>query len=135
MKAFLNWSGGKDSAYCLCRAQEMGLQIGTLLTSLSADTGRISMHGVSRELLRRQAAVIGMPLLELELPQSPDMQAYENTIQHSNLELKENGYSTAVFGDIFLRDLKDHQTQNCGTRHFPRRDQHLAAGRKENSHR
>src|SRR6188508_412108 len=106
MKAFLNWSGGKDSAYCLHIARQQGLKIDALVTAVNEKHDRISMHGVRRQLLEEQAAAIQLPLYTVALPEKASMTAYEEQIHSSNIFLKEKGFEQAVFGDIFLEDLK-----------------------------
>jgi len=45
-KAFMNWSGGKDSSLALYHIlKNKTLSINYLLTNLSAEHNRISMHG------------------------------------------------------------------------------------------
>jgi uncharacterized protein (TIGR00290 family) len=109
MKAFLNWSGGKDSAYCLHMARQQGLKIDALVTAVNEKHNRISMHGVRRELLEEQAASIQLPLYTIGLPEQASMGAYEEQIHSSNELLKGKGFDTAVFGDIFLEDLKTYR--------------------------
>ena len=109
MKAFMNWSGGKDSALAFYKAQQAGIPIDTLLTSVNAGTNRVSMHGVRRELLQLQATAIGLPLQTTELPEMPGMQAYETTVRNQNRRLKEAGFTHGIFGDLFLEDLKDYR--------------------------
>jgi len=109
-KAYMNWSGGKDSALCLYHVlQDKRYHTDCLLTSVNATHNRISMHGVRRSLLELQAASIGLPLHTLELPDQPGMQEYEAVMAKSVLELKAAGYAHAVFGDIFLEDLKQYR--------------------------
>ncbi|MGZ3988530.1 MAG: Dph6-related ATP pyrophosphatase [Flavisolibacter sp.] len=109
MKAFLNWSGGKDSALCLYRARQEGWEIGALVTTLNASTNRIAMHGVRRSLLEAQAALLGLPLYIIELPEQPAMEDYEKAIHQTNQVLKEKGFTHVVSGDLFLEDLKAYR--------------------------
>src|SRR5687767_2116414 len=105
--AYMNWSGGKDSSLCLHYIQQdKRYQVDCLLTSVNAAHDRISMHGVRRALLEQQALSIGLPLQTIELPEQPGMQEYEQAMMDKVSALKNNGYSNAVFGDIFLEDLK-----------------------------
>ena len=63
VKAFFNWSGGKDSALALYHAQKDNqYSIEKLLTNINGKHRRISMHGVREELLEKQAEAIGLPL-------------------------------------------------------------------------
>jgi uncharacterized protein (TIGR00290 family) len=111
MKAFLNWSGGKDSALCLYKAREQGLRIEALVTTINSNTNRISMHGVRRSLLEQQAAVLQLPLYIVELPEMPGMKEYEDAVSKMNQLLKSKGFTHAVSGDLFLEDLKTYREQ------------------------
>ena len=119
----MNWSGGKDSALALYHAQKNGLNIGCLSTNVNAVHNRISMHGVRRNLLEEQVKAIGLPLTVMELPEEPDMLVYEEKMRNHVESLKRNGYTDAVFGDIFLEDLRQYreeQLKQFGIHcHFP----------------
>lgn len=107
MRSYMNWSGGKDSSLCLYYIQQdKRYSVDCLLTSVNAVHNRISMHGVRRELLTAQANAIGLPLHTIELPEQPGMQEYEEMMMTKVAALKQQGFSHAVFGDIFLEDLK-----------------------------
>src|SRR5216683_2159519 len=63
------WSGGKDSAMALhTLLQQKHFRIVALLTTVTEGYDRIAMHGVRRELLKRQAESIGLPLHEVRIP-------------------------------------------------------------------
>ncbi|WP_231402002.1 diphthine--ammonia ligase [Panacibacter microcysteis] len=112
LQAYMNWSGGKDSALCLYRVLQSGLyNVSRLLTSVNAVHDRISMHGVRRSLLQVQAAAIGIPLTTIELPEQPGMQEYEEMMQQKVAEQRNAGCTHAIFGDIFLEDLKLYRQQ------------------------
>ena len=106
MKSFISWSGGKDSALALYHAQKQNVNIQALLTSVNHVHDRISMHGVRRTLLQEQAESLQLPLHTIELSEQPDMIEYEKTVNDSYTSLKKDGFSQAIFGDIFLEDLK-----------------------------
>lgn len=80
-----------------------------LVTTLNGQDQRISMHGVRRELLERQAEAIGLPLYTVEFPVEPSMEDYEQQISRSNQLLKEKGFTHALSGDLFLQDLKEYR--------------------------
>ena len=115
-KAIMNWSGGKDSSYCLWKVlQKNELDVSCLLTSVNQKYNRISMHGVTAELLDKQCESIGIPSHKILLPETPTMEDY-NKIMQQNLEtLKKQGVTHSVFGDIFLEDLKDYRTKQLAT--------------------
>ncbi|GAB4094057.1 Dph6-related ATP pyrophosphatase [Flaviaesturariibacter terrae] len=111
MKAFLNWSGGKDSALCLHYARQQGLSFDCLLTAVNEATGRIAMHGVPRPLLEAQAAALGLPLRTMGLPAQPAMGDYERILADTHASLKAEGYTHAAYGDLFLEDLRQYRLQ------------------------
>jgi uncharacterized protein (TIGR00290 family) len=112
MRAYMNWSGGKDSALALYKAlKDPSLQVNALLTNVNSAYDRISMHGVSRSLLELQAEAIGIPLQTIELPEEPSMTEYEKAMFEKVTSLKREGYDKAIFGDIFLEDLKLYREQ------------------------
>ncbi|TKK69232.1 diphthine--ammonia ligase [Ilyomonas limi] len=108
-KAYFNWSGGKDSALALYYALQNNIHVQKLLTNVNAVHNRISMHGVRRSLLEAQAKAIGLPLDTIELPEQPSMKDYEQAVVQKLTALKEEGFNSAVFGDIFLEDLKQYR--------------------------
>jgi uncharacterized protein (TIGR00290 family) len=109
MKAFMSWSGGKDSALSLYKAQQDGVAVAALLTSVNSGTDRISMHGIRRILIKQQAVALNLPLHTIELPEMPGMEIYEEAVRHAHGQLTSAGCTQAVFGDIFLEDLKQYR--------------------------
>ncbi|ATL49758.1 ATP-binding protein [Chitinophaga caeni] len=106
-KAYLNWSGGKDASMALWKCQNSGeWEICSLLTTLSSDYQRVSMHGVREQLLDQQAASTGIPLVKAFLGASASMEAYNSLMEHHLTRFKEAGIESAIFGDIFLEDLR-----------------------------
>src|ERR1700694_947636 len=91
MKAFLNWSGGKDSALCLYESRRHGPAPEALVTTVSAASGRVSMHGVHGSLIAQQAASVQLPLHLLPL-EGTGMQAYEEAIGQANRSFRARGF-------------------------------------------
>ncbi len=88
-KVVFNWSGGKDSALCLYKLlQTQQYDIVTLLTSMSEQYQRISMHGVRVELLDAQVANLDLPLVKMQIPEMPTMEVYEKIMIETLTELK-----------------------------------------------
>ena len=112
MKSFFNWSGGKDSALALYHAQKDNrYSIEKLLTNINAKHRRISMHGVREELLEMQAEAIGLPLQKNLLPEEPSMKEYEKKMEEITACLQQQQFTHALFGDIYLEDLKQYREQ------------------------
>ncbi len=111
-KAYFNWSSGKDSALALYKIlQQNEYEIGTLLTNVNQDFSRISMHGLHESLLDAQVASIGLPLQKLYFPAAVTMELYNQKMYETISGLKAQGYDYAVFGDIFLEDLKAYRDE------------------------
>jgi uncharacterized protein (TIGR00290 family) len=109
-KALFNWSSGKDSALALYKVlQNPEIEVCTLLTSVNEEFQRISMHGIRTELLIQQVQSIGLPLEIMLLPEMPSMEVYEEVMTTNLLNLKQQGISCSIFGDIFLEDLRKYR--------------------------
>jgi uncharacterized protein (TIGR00290 family) len=107
------WSGGKDSAMALnVLRQQRDLRVAALLTTVTEDYERISMHGVRRTLLQRQAEATGLPLYEVRIPPQCVNPVYEARMREALLSQKENGVHCVAFGDIFLQDLREYRERN-----------------------
>jgi len=107
------WSGGKDSAMALqMLLQRTDLSICALLTTVTEGYERISMHGVRRELLQRQAEAIGLPLQEVRIPPQCSNPSYEERMEEALRLHFEKGVRRVAFGDIFLEDLRIYRERN-----------------------
>src|SRR5579872_5234696 len=81
-KVLFCWSGGKDSAMALHAMQAAGdFQITGLLTTITEKYDRISMHGVRRILLERQAESLGLPLHPVFIPPQCSNAIYEQRMK------------------------------------------------------
>lgn len=110
-KAIISWSGGKDASFALWRVlQEKQFEVAGLLTTISLPFDRISMHGVRRSLLEKQAAATGFPLYTASVADKTN-DAYEQEMLRVFGELKAQGVTHIVFGDIFLEDLRAYREQ------------------------
>ena len=107
------WSGGKDSAMALHALLESGeVRIAALLTTVTEGYERISMHGVRRELLWRQAECIGLPLHEVLIPPQCVNSIYEVQMEKALRTFLAQGVRRVAFGDIFLEDLRAYRERN-----------------------
>ncbi len=111
-KTYFNWSSGKDASLALYKLQQgANFNVELLVTVINAHHNRVSMHGLRRSLLEKQAAAIGLPLRTIELPEEPTMEVYTKKMTETVTALKTEGYTQAGFGDIFLEDLKTYREQ------------------------
>src|SRR6266851_4113964 len=86
------WSGGKDSAMALhTLLQQKQVEVVALLTTVTENYDRIAMHGVRRELLRRQAESLGLPLHEVRIPPQCVNSIYEARMEEALLKYVEQG--------------------------------------------
>jgi uncharacterized protein (TIGR00290 family) len=107
------WSGGKDSAMALhTLLQRTDVQIVALLTTVTEGYERISMHGVRRELLHRQAQSTGLPLHEVRIPPQCVNPIYEARMEEALRIHFDQGIRKVAFGDIFLEDLRAYREKN-----------------------
>ncbi len=110
---FLSWSGGKDSSLALYEIQKAGThRVSALLTTVTEDYDRISMHGVRRALLDQQAESLGIPLRKILIPKDCSNAIYESRMKALLEEGLREGIDTIAFGDIFLEDLKLYREKN-----------------------
>jgi uncharacterized protein (TIGR00290 family) len=108
----LSWSGGKDSALALwALRREHGREPVALLTTVTEEYDRISMHGVRRELLEAQAQATGVPLLSVSIPPRCPNDVYEQRLAHALASRQLVGVEEVAFGDLFLEDIRAYREQ------------------------
>ncbi len=108
-----SWSGGKDSAMALYKLACGGtFRIASLLTTVSEAYDRISMHGVRRVLLERQAAALGLPLHVIPVAQCCTNKEYEARMAAALTIFRKDAIHKVAFGDIFLEDLRIYRERN-----------------------
>lgn len=108
----VSWSGGKDSAMALQELRnDSSYRIAALLTTVTQDYDRISMHGVRRILLEQQAASLGLPLEIVWISKNASNEEYETRMGETLQEYKQAGVTSVAFGDIFLEDLRHYREE------------------------
>jgi len=91
----------KDRAY----------EVASLLTVVTKDYGRISMHGVREELLELQAASLGLNLEKVYISKNSGDKEYELCMKETLIHHKRLGVEAVAFGDIFLEPLKKYREE------------------------
>ena len=92
--------------------QRADVQVVALLTTVTEGYERVSMHGVRRELLQRQAESIGLPLHEVRIPPQCVNPIYEARMEEAMRFYLDQGVKRVAFGDIFLEDLRVYREKN-----------------------
>ena len=107
MRIALFWSGGKDAAWTLHRLRQEGQEVTALVTTVAQGSGRVMVHEIRRDVVRQQAAVLGLPLTEIELPDQPSNALYEFAVQAALRDLRARGEIAAIAaGDLYLADVR-----------------------------
>lgn len=86
-----------------------GLNVVGLLTTVNVKYRRVSMHGVREDLLDAQANALGLRLVKVYLPPDPSNREYEEAMSTAIKKIKAMGVDAIVFGDIFLRDVREYR--------------------------
>jgi uncharacterized protein (TIGR00290 family) len=105
----LSWSGGKDSALALGVLRARHRDVTALLTTLTEEYDRVSMHGVRRSLLLAQAASLGLPLEEVWIPPDASNAIYEERMRAVLTKYLKSGVKQVAFGDLFLEDIREYR--------------------------
>ena len=112
-KVLFTWSGGKDSVMALYEIQKRDDQkVVALLTTVTEDYDRISMHGVRSILLEHQANSLGLPIEKVYISKNSSNEEYEVKMREVLQKYLTAGVSSVVFGDIFLEDLRKYREDN-----------------------
>ena len=112
-KVLIAWSGGKDSVLALDELQGRGrYEIAALLTTITQDYDRSSMHGVRRVLIERQAEALGIALEKVCISKEATCEEYESKMREVLERYLALGVSSVVFGDIFLEDVRKYREEN-----------------------
>lgn len=111
MRILLSWSGGKDSAWALHALRREGREVVGLLTTFNQETGRASMQGVRRELVRRQAEAVRLPVWEVDLPSPCPNDEYERRMGEVIRRAAADRITHVAFGDLYLADVRAYREE------------------------
>jgi uncharacterized protein (TIGR00290 family) len=110
------WSGGKDSALALAAIQhDADYSIAGLLTAVTPEFERVSIHGTRRSILREQATQLRLPLFEAPIHVRADNAAYEASWASAlaNVTAAVGEIAAIVYGDLFLEDVRAYRERQC----------------------
>src|SRR5712692_6190130 len=106
----VSWSGGKDSCMALREIHRTpDLRVEALLTTVTRDYDRISMHGVRRVLLQQQAASLALPLHQILIPKGATNEEYESKMGEAYSTYRHRGVVSVAFGDLFLEEIRAYR--------------------------
>ena len=110
MKAFVSWSSGKDCMYALYKyLQNPENEVFCLLNMTDEKADKSRSHGISSRIILRQAEDMDIPIM-----QCPTSRAdYEQNLKKVIRELKVQGVSAGVFGDIYLQEHRNWIERVC----------------------
>lgn len=109
-KAIVSWSGGKDSALALHAARDE-YEVIALLTTVTEDFDRVSMHGVRTRLLEEQAASLGLPLEKVLIRHPCNNDEYEARMKAGLEGLRGSGAGAVICGDLFLEEIRRYREE------------------------
>jgi uncharacterized protein (TIGR00290 family) len=111
-RVVLSWSGGKDSSLALAALRaDPEYEVIALLTSITREYDRVSIHGVRRALVEAQASMLGLPLVEVVLQPSSSNEAYEAAFLEAlaRVRVEHADVNLLAFGDLFLSDVREYR--------------------------
>ena len=110
--ALLAWSGGKDSALALAELHRSATYSAVgLLTTVTAEYDRISMHGVRRAILRAQATALNLPVFEASISPGAGNEEYDAAWGEAIARARDTLGSVrhVAYGDLFLEDVRQYR--------------------------
>jgi uncharacterized protein (TIGR00290 family) len=111
-KVLLSWSGGKDAALALHELRKSNTcQVVGLLTTVAEVYDRVTMHGVRRVLLQRQAEALALPLHTVLLPATVSDEEYGDIMGEALQRYLVADILCVAFGDIFLEDVRKYREE------------------------
>jgi uncharacterized protein (TIGR00290 family) len=109
-KVLFSWSGGKDSSLALFEIQQSrDYEVAALITTVTSDYDRVSMHGLRTNLLDKQAESLNISLQKVFISKNASNEEYESSFNKVLLNYKESGIRDVVFGDLFLEEIKKYR--------------------------
>ena len=101
-----SWSGGKDSCFACYRAIKNGMKVSRLVHF----DRLFNLRGVCAEMIKQQAELAGIPLVQKKVEQENFEHEFKKTVG----ACAKNGTQGVVFGDICLEPHKEWVDRVCG---------------------
>jgi uncharacterized protein (TIGR00290 family) len=106
------WSGGKDSTLALEALQaDSRYRVLGLITTITREYDRISIHGVRRSVLEAQVRALRLPLIEAAIPAHATNAVYEAAFSAALRTAQQRwpGLHHIAFGDLFLTEVRQYR--------------------------
>ena len=100
-----SWSGGKDSCFACYLAMKKGMRISHLVHFDRPN----NLHGVDPALIRLQAYLAGIPMIQKSVASEDFEREFRTTVGG----LAKQGIKGMVFGDIYLEPHKEWVDRTC----------------------
>lgn len=104
----VSWSGGKDSCLAAYKAIQKGYKLSYLANTVSVEFKRVGLHGIEDVLIQRQAAGVGVPLLQQAVVGANYEQEFKEFLIN-----KQKVVCGIVFGDIYLEECRIRNERIC----------------------
>jgi diphthine-ammonia ligase len=101
-----SWSGGKDSCLACYLAIKKRMKVSHLVHFDRPN----NLHGVDPAMIRVQAALAGIPIIQKKVASEDFEREFKKTVG----ELAGNGARGMIFGDIYLEPHKEWVDRTCG---------------------
>jgi uncharacterized protein (TIGR00290 family) len=112
-KILVSWSGGKDCALALYELLRAGdFEIVALLTTITEDYDKVSMHGIRTALIDLQGKALGIPVEKVHLANDAANKEYEERLTKTLTRYKEQGVKSFAFGDLYLDEVRKYREKN-----------------------
>ncbi|MPZ53962.1 MAG: ATP-binding protein [Acidimicrobiia bacterium] len=108
-KTAISWSSGKDSVWTLHSLNQIGTDVAGLLTTVTGEEPVTTSHRIPYPLVREQAAMVGLPLRTVSLPDPCPNETYEEQMARATNAMATNGITHLAYGDLHLEDIRAYR--------------------------
>lgn len=110
MKAFASWSGGKDCMLAVYRTlQKKEYEVAYLVNMCDNDGEHSRSHGIKKSFIETQAKAMNIAIVQ----EAADFKGYESSFKAVISELKKDGVTAGIFGDIYLMEHRTWIERVC----------------------
>lgn len=93
-------------------SQDPARRLAYLLTTVTEDYDRVTVHGVRRALVEKQADALGLGLFQVMIPASCTNETYQARMMAALRSSRLRSIETHAFADLFLEDVRAYREAN-----------------------